>query len=92
MEIVINISDRLKRNIEVEGFFLSPSDEVELLNAVLKGTPLPKGHGRLGDLGEVIDRLNEAQIEGADTYKGLGEAKQIVIEASSIIKADKERE
>ena len=62
MELVIKISDRLKRNIEVEGFFLSPSDEVELLNAVLKGTPLPKGHGDLITKEQAIELVEFYQI------------------------------
>jgi hypothetical protein len=51
-------------------------------------TELPKGHGRLGDLSEIYVKLNEAQVEGTDEYKGLGEAKQIVCNASTIIEAD----
>jgi len=59
---------------------------------IKNGTPLPKGHGRLGDLGKIYVELNEAQIEGTAEYKGLGEAKQIVCDAKTIIEADKESE
>lgn len=38
----------------------------------------------------VMIELNEAQIEGTEEYKGLGEAKQIVYDAPTIIKADAE--
>ena len=53
---------------------------------------LPKGHGRIGDLSKIYDRLNDAQIEGTVEYKGLGEAKQIICDAPTIIEADKESE
>ena len=49
---------------------------------------LPKGHGRLGDLSKIYDRLNDAQIEKTAEYKGLGEAKQIICDAPTIIEAD----
>ena len=53
--------------------------------AIGTGTPLPKEHGRLGDLGKIYVELNEAQIEGTEEYKGLGKAKQIVCDAKTII-------
>lgn len=53
-----------------------------------KYTILPKGHGRLGDLSRLYVELNEAQIEGTEEYRGLGKAKQIVCDATTIIPSD----
>ena len=63
-----------------------------LMIAVKYGTVLPKGHGRLIDAGEYIDVLNNAQIEGLNTYKGLGRAKELLIDAPTIIEADRSEE
>lgn len=60
--------------------------------SIKNGVPLPKGYGRLIDAGEYLDVLNNAQIEGLNTYKGLGRAKELLIEAPTIIEADKEQE
>lgn len=60
----------------------------DICERIKNGTPLPKGHGRLGDLSKIYVELNEAQVEGTEEYKGLGEAKQIVCNAPTIIKED----
>lgn len=57
----------------------------ELASYIDKGTPLPKGHGKIGD----IDRLQEVfrrNVIGADAYK------QLFDDAPTIIEADKENE
>ena len=64
----------------------------DIIDAIRTGTPLPKGHERLGDLGKIYVELNEAQIERTPEYKGLGAAKQIVCDAKTIIEADEEGE
>lgn len=83
MHIVIDIP-------EDDYEYLKNHNKHGLYSSILNGTILPKGHGRLGDLDKIYVELNEAQIEGTEEYKGLGEAKQIVCDAKSIIEADKE--
>lgn len=91
MQIVIDIDDeQVFFDIKNRGLTAETETDKVILNALYNGKPLPKGHGRLGDLGKVYDKLNEAQIEGTEEYKGLGEAKQIICEAPTIIEADKE--
>ena len=89
-EIVIKMPEQLA----CEGFErLFTEDEKDILiKAIGNGTPLPKGHGRLIDAGEYINILNNAQIEGLNTYKGLGRAKELLIDASTIIEADRSEE
>lgn len=82
MHIVIDIP-------EDDYEYLKNHNKHGLYSSILNGTILPKGHGRLGDLDKIYVKLNEAQIEGTEEYKGLGEAKQIVCDAKSIIEADK---
>ena len=68
------------------------TNTTEIQLAVKNGVPLPKGHGRLGDLSKVYDKLNDAQIEGTEEYIGLGAAKQIICDAKTIIEAESEEE
>lgn len=86
MQIVIDIP---KEDWE----FIKESDGCRwsraIIEGVINGIPLPKGHGRLGDLGKIYVELNEVQIEGTEEYKGLGKAKQIVCAAKTMIEADK---
>ena len=96
IELLIKIDEEqyefIKQNMTI--------DKVEDYHALLydickhikNGTSLPKGHGRLGDLSKIYDRLNDAQIEGTVEYRGLGEAKQIICDASTIIEADESEE
>ena len=88
MKLIIDIPDYDYRQIKE---YYEKNDIVEATYSyIYHGTPLPKGHGRLGDLSKIYDRLNDAQIEGTVEYKGLGEAKQIICDAPTIIEADKE--
>lgn len=87
IELVIKIPDEEYKKISNSN--PSYADDFSIYYAIKNGTPLPKGHGRLGDLGKIYVKLNEAQIEGTPEYKGLGEAKQIVCNAKTIIEADK---
>jgi hypothetical protein len=57
MEIVIEISDTLMEYI-IQGRDLSEEQNDEMACAIVDGTPLPKGHGRLID----ADRLTRAEI------------------------------
>ena len=84
-EIVIKISEEEYKCVQITGHI---GNTTQVSNAIYTGALLPKNHGRLIDANVLSFRLNEAQIEGTDIYKGLGEAKQIVEDAPTIIEAD----
>jgi hypothetical protein len=84
MQIIIDIPKHYYENIKKELPICLTEEQVV--------TILPRGHGRLIDAGEYVDVLNNAQIEGLNTYEGLGRAKELLIEAHTIIEADKESE
>ena len=90
VEVVIRIPKEVYEKIQkidriILGRRSGKTIEFALWNGVRNGTILPKGYRRLIDANDLSFRLNEAQIEGTDTYKGLGEAKQIVDDAPTII-------
>ena len=70
MQIVIEIS---KEEYElVRHGNKSPLTELELMNAVANGTPLPKGHGRLIDGDKVLDDIEKqypASVSETDKCK-----------------------
>lgn len=87
MQILIEIPDTVWNESKEYGHL--DICGIELSEIVMNGTPLPKEHGRLGDLDKIYVELNEAQIEGTEEYKGLGEAKQIICNAPTLIDANK---
>ena len=90
MEIVIKIPEAIIKGAKDSPNYYPSYLFEKIWKAVAKGTVLPKGHGRLGDLGKIYIELNEAQIEGTEEYKGLGEAKQIICNAKTIIEGSEE--
>ena len=92
MQIVIDIPERTYEQLKFLREQSFDGFETIIDKAVANGTPLPKGHGRLGDLSKVYNKLNDAQIEGTEEYIGLGAAKQIVCDAKTIIEAESEEE
>lgn len=84
MEIVIDIDDNLYTRLFDNG--VDDYDcAVNMAKAIRKGTPLPKGHGRLKD----VDIL-----ESHDEYDGQGFTKSVykddIDNLPTIIEADKE--
>ena len=81
MQIVIDISEKtvneIKGNAMFNGMFVStiPSEILwDVINAIVNGTPLPKGHGRLIDADDIdnhiighVDTRNCPTIIEADT-------------------------
>ncbi len=56
MQVVIDIPDRIHYGIE-KGITVNGSEASQIvLDAVKNGTPLPKGHGKLGDL-DALEKL-----------------------------------
>jgi len=84
MQIVIKIDEKDYQSLK-DGHI-----PFNVLDVIMNGTPLPEGHGRLGDLDKIFVKLNETQIEGTSEYKGLGEAKWIVCNAPTIVEAESE--
>lgn len=92
MKIVIDISPLTHQYIE-KGYRTADVAE-ELFTAVQKGTPLPKGHGRLGDLDAICKDIIENLGIRNETF--LLETEEAVYKriknADTIIAADKEYE
>jgi len=87
IELVIKIPEEIYKASQI--LDVKYEDTIQIpLKVIANGTPLPK-HGRLIDAGEFVDVLNNAQIEGLNTYKGIGRAKELLIDAPTIIEADK---
>lgn len=59
---------------------------------IMRGTPLPKGHGRLIDADSLIKAIEEKakRLSNADTINGLCGAVALIFDESTIIGADKE--
>ena len=79
MQIVIDIPEEVKHKVYNYGLSLCPSDKEQLVHAIVNGTPLPKGHGRLIDADKFIS-------------EHFGEIARLVDDAPTIIEADTESE
>ena len=80
IELVIKIPDRYTKMIG----FTTPELEV-IATAVLHGTPLPKGHGRLIDADKAIKSL----YDFISNKKTIG---QCIDDTPTVIEADKDGE
>lgn len=71
-----------------------------ILVAIKHGTPLPKGHGRIGDLDKLEKEIDGGikaglMIEGYENYSNINDVDdclECVKYADAIIEADKEQE
>lgn len=92
MEIIIDIPANYKERLDrdLDNLDANSIGGREILYAVKDGIVLPKKHGALIDANELFFRLNEAQIEGTDTYMGLGTAKLTVENAPVLLEASKD--
>lgn len=97
MKIVIDIPNWLYNAImECK----EPQYSKSLGDAVRDGTPLPKGHGRLGDLDKVADGLEALRDNWnyygneyeSGIYTGYDYSLDEVMDAQTIIEADTESE
>lgn len=62
MKIVIDIPEKYKElldNGEADG-----SIRKSILNAIINGTPLPKGHGELIDRGQALNECYNISVDG----------------------------
>ena len=55
IELVIKIPEGLKKDFELEQW--TALSCMEMKNALINGTPLPKGHGRLIDANDLLDHI-----------------------------------
>lgn len=97
IDLIIKIDEEdyniMKHNITVNNP-LCPLRQEEMVSKIANGTPLPKGHGRLGDLDELEQRISnfvERDVNITDEYTV---ARQRFIvdgirETPTIIEADK---
>ena len=87
MQIVIDISEEeYQTYINHTEAILDASIPLvhqDLLRAVINGTPLPKGHGRLIDADALYNDLMFPNEQGSRTFK------EILDDAGTIIEADK---
>ena len=81
MQIVIDIPEELHRVIQEHDDIGVHACAFQLSQIIKNGTPLPKGHGRLGDL----DKLYKKFISIEPLYR----TKEWIAEAPTIIEADK---
>lgn len=79
MQILINIDEDYVNIIKKNGAKNYFED------AVINGTPLPKGHGKIGDLDRLFEVFKK-NVVGADAFKDLFDS------APTIIEADKKSE
>lgn len=90
MQIVIDIPNWLYNAIME---YKEPRYSKSLGDAVRDGTPLPKGHGKLIDVGQCDRKLFYQQCGGADSLITVESAFDMLMSLPAIIEADKaERE
>lgn len=92
MKLVIDIPEEEYNGIEpflngekIKGGF----NLYRVLEIVMNGTPLPKGHGRLIDADKEIYELNEMKVQGETFTTAVNFAKILMRKAPTIIEADK---
>lgn len=87
MEIVIKISEEMLEQIKNEAL---PFQDVDILcESVLNGTPLPKGHGRLGDLDAIGLTDFEIMTCEGDYKKGITMLIDKIENAPTLVEADR---
>lgn len=91
IELVVKIPDVIYEGVKMDRVL--DTSIVFVLDAIKNGTPLPKGHGRLGDLDEIKKEMQNYYDDCAKTsvYTRLGfeTAIAVVEDAPTIIAADK---
>ena len=87
MQIVIEIPKEMYKAF-VQGSFGAKYNMYDLVGCVMNGTPLPKGHGDLKDVQDIINRinLNYNNHQSIDAYS----LKDMIATVPTIIEADKE--
>jgi len=95
MQIVIDINEKLYYRIK--NYEVKVVDNIPMASAINDGIPLPKGHGRLGDLDaletEIVSGIRAGNYEeGYENYghiNDMDDCLETVRFAETIIEADK---
>ena len=85
MQIVIDIDENVFTRLfnKTEEYAIVNDDLFALAKAIRKSTPLPKGHGRLKDVDEIMRIHHSITDMGYTLYNAL-------VDAPTIIEEDKE--
>ena len=87
IELVVKIPEYMFEDIQDRYRHPNKGNGINLLEyAVAKGTPLPKGHGRLIDADELLKEKRCFEDFDGDTFNIIHE--ETVINADTIIEAD----
>ena len=88
IELVIKIPEKVYKDIQSKSTKIQAEGYL-IENAVLNGTPLPKGHGRLVDVNELLDDIG---LEDNDYNRDVNAGEIITLEnidrISTIIEAE----
>lgn len=87
IELVIKIPEGLKNEFESEQW--TALSCMEMKEALIHGTPLPKGHGALKDADEVF-AVMERNLDMQDLYLPVHFKQFALDEAKTIVPSDKE--
>lgn len=93
MKIVIDIPDSIYNEIKDSEDLFRREPKNIILCAILDGTPLPKGHGRLIDADALNTRMNQRMEKIGDDesiWETSNVATALELFAPTIIEADKE--
>lgn len=95
MQIVIDIDENVYTRLFDNGTdFYDTDDILAMAKAIRKGTPFPKGHGRIADVDEIIKCIEDVEGEDAIWAISLIEwacTKRTIVEADKADGDDKER-
>ena len=88
MKIIIDISEDDYKEVKEDTYSGTPFEN-RVFSAIANGTTLPKGHGRLIDADTLYREIEtEGWFDSDDEYYG-GGLEDIVLNAPTIIEADK---
>jgi hypothetical protein len=89
MQIVIDIPKRVYDYIR-KYKHIANSDVLDIKNAIIDGTPLPKGHGVLKDVDAMINKLCTQEASELFGIVTCAEIMDFIDDEKPIIEADKE--
>lgn len=99
IELIIKMPEKTVNAIKDNAMFAGtiPRDILwDITSAIVNGTPLPKGHGRLGDLDALKKRFLEMAEDpwniGVGISSDIEDMADVISNAPTIIEADKGEE
>lgn len=92
MQIVIDIDEEYIKQIDRIRFLIGGKEDrslqINVINAIKNGTPLPKGHGRLIDA-DALGEKEECYLNEDESISFFYVYSEYIIDAPTIIEADK---